>query len=57
MGRHKYLGYIVQGDSWTIYHSGDTVLYPGMVEILRQWSIDLALLPINGRCAGVACGR
>src|SRR5207244_475156 len=31
-----------------IYHSGDTKLYEGMVEILRRWKIDLALLPING---------
>lgn len=48
-GRHKYLGYVVQFGPWTIYHSGDTVLYTGMVEKLRQWSIDVALLPINGR--------
>jgi L-ascorbate metabolism protein UlaG (beta-lactamase superfamily) len=48
-GRYKFLGYIVAGDGWTIYHSGDTVLYPGMVETLRQWPIDVALLPINGR--------
>jgi len=48
-GRHKFLGYIIAGDGWTIYHSGDTVLYPGIVDILRQWPIDVALLPINGR--------
>ncbi len=48
-GHHKYLGYIVQFGPWTLYHSGDTVLYDGMVERLRVWSIDLALLPINGR--------
>jgi L-ascorbate metabolism protein UlaG (beta-lactamase superfamily) len=48
-GLHKYLGYIVQCGPWTIYHSGDTVWYTGMVERLRRWSIDVALLPINGR--------
>lgn len=48
VGRHKFLGYIVQAGPWTLYHSGDTVWYPGMVEILREWSIDVALLPING---------
>jgi L-ascorbate metabolism protein UlaG (beta-lactamase superfamily) len=48
-GRHKFLGYIVQCGPWTIYHSGDTVLYAGMVETLRRWPIDIALLPINGR--------
>ena len=34
---------------WTIYHSGDTLLYPGLVAKLRRFApIDLALLPING---------
>lgn len=48
-GRHRYLGYVVQCGPWTIYHSGDTVGYPGMVETLRPFAIDVALLPINGR--------
>lgn len=48
LGRCLFLGYVVQFGPWTIYHSGDTVLYPEMVETLGQWSIDLALLPING---------
>ena len=47
-GRHRYLGYVVQLGPWTVYHSGDTVRYEGMVERLRKWSIDVALLPING---------
>ena len=48
-GRHRHLGYVVRLGPWTVYHSGDTVPYEGMIDILRQWSIDLALLPINGR--------
>ncbi len=48
-GRCKFLGYVVQFGPWTIYHSGDTVLYEGMVDRLREWSIDVAILPINGR--------
>ncbi len=48
-GRHRCLGYVVRFGPWTVYHSGDTVLYQGMEERLRQWVIDLALLPINGR--------
>ncbi|MBX3014050.1 MAG: MBL fold metallo-hydrolase [Caldilineaceae bacterium] len=48
-GHHKFIGLIVKAGPWTIYHSGDTVLYRGMAERLRAWSIDLALLPINGR--------
>ena len=48
-GRCRFLGYIVRAGRWTIYHSGDTVLYDGMVDRLRQFEIDIALLPINGR--------
>jgi len=47
-GRCKYLGYIVQIGGVTIYHSGDTLLYPGMAEMLRPFAVDVALLPING---------
>jgi L-ascorbate metabolism protein UlaG (beta-lactamase superfamily) len=54
-GRCKYLGYVIKGlqpgthaTAWTIYHSGDTILYPGIVEMLVGFGIDVALLPING---------
>ncbi len=47
-GRHVFVGYIVELGPWTVYHAGDTIRYEGMAETLRQWSIDLALLPING---------
>ena len=61
-GCHRYLGYVVEAGSWTFYHSGDTLRYPGMAELLRCWKIDLALLPINGdkperRVAGNLDGR
>lgn len=45
----RYLGYVVQFGPFTIYHSGDTVLYDGMVELLRPFKVDVAFLPINGR--------
>jgi len=48
-GRLTHVGYIVRAGPHTIYHSGDTVLYEGMVDILRPLNIDVALLPINGR--------
>ncbi len=49
LGRHQFVGYVAKLGPWTIYHSGDTIPYDGMEEILRQWKIDIALLPINGR--------
>lgn len=48
-GRHRFLGYVVEFDGVFVYHSGDTILYDGMIEWLRRWPIDVALLPINGR--------
>ncbi len=47
-GRDKFLGFIVEWGPWTIYHSGDTRLYEGLVDRLKRFRIDLAFLPING---------
>ena len=51
-GDHRFIGLIIQVGKWTIYHSGDCILYGGLVERLKDWKIDLALLPINGRDPG-----
>jgi L-ascorbate metabolism protein UlaG (beta-lactamase superfamily) len=48
-GEHRFLGFIISMDGFTLYHSGDCVVYEGLVQRLRQWPIDLALLPVNGR--------
>jgi len=48
-GRCRFLGYMIQFGPWKIYHSGDTIRYDGMVDRLRKWAVDVALLPINGR--------
>lgn len=45
----QFLGYVVRCGEFSVYHSGDTVLYDGMVERLRKFALDIALLPINGR--------
>jgi len=46
---NQYMGYVIRVGPWTLYHPGDTVLYPGMTDRLRPHHIDIALLPINGR--------
>ncbi|MCC7373275.1 MAG: MBL fold metallo-hydrolase [Verrucomicrobiales bacterium] len=48
-GRLIYLGWVLTAGPYRLYHSGDTLLYPGMPEMLRPYSVDLAMLPINGR--------
>ena len=44
----EYAGYVVDCGGTRIYHSGDSVVYPGMVDRLRTRRTTLALLPING---------
>jgi L-ascorbate metabolism protein UlaG (beta-lactamase superfamily) len=44
----EYAGYLVRCGGKRIYHSGDSVVYPGMVQRLRRSAVDVALLPING---------
>jgi L-ascorbate metabolism protein UlaG (beta-lactamase superfamily) len=45
----EFAGFVVSVGRFRIYHSGDTVLFPGIEERLRPFHVDLALLPINGR--------
>ena len=51
-GRCRFLGYIIRFGEWTIYHSGDTLWFEGMEELLHPFHIDLAILPINGNDPG-----
>lgn len=46
---YRYLGYILEVGGVRIYHAGDTIVYDGLVERLREQEIDVAFLPINGR--------
>jgi L-ascorbate metabolism protein UlaG (beta-lactamase superfamily) len=48
MGRHRFLGYVIQWRDLTIYHSGDTLWHEPAISALRHFRIDIALLPING---------
>ena len=46
---YPYLGYVLEWNGVTVYHSGDTVIYEGLMETLSEWDIDVAFVPINGR--------
>jgi L-ascorbate metabolism protein UlaG (beta-lactamase superfamily) len=48
-GRLICVGFILRVGPWVLYHSGDTVLYPGQEPLLREAGVDIAFLPINGR--------
>jgi L-ascorbate metabolism protein UlaG (beta-lactamase superfamily) len=47
-GNCKYMGYVIEFGKYKIYHSGDTLWFDGMVEILKPFQVDVAILPING---------
>ncbi len=47
-GHDRYIGLVIQAGMFTLYHAGDTLRYPGQVELLARWQINLAMLPING---------
>lgn len=48
-GQPSYLGYCIELNGVKIYHSGDTILYDGLEERVRNFAPDIAFLPINGR--------
>lgn len=48
---YPYLGYVVEVNGATFYHSGDCIFYDGLVRTLSAWRFDVVFLPINGRDA------
>ena len=47
-GKLKFMGFVAEFGPYKVYHSGDTLWYEGMVEILKPFKVDIAFLPING---------
>ncbi|MGL4631278.1 MAG: MBL fold metallo-hydrolase [Leadbetterella sp.] len=47
-GKVKCMSFIVKFGDFTLYHSGDTLWYEGLEDILSSHKIDVAFLPING---------
>lgn len=48
-GAQRYVGYLLWHDSVTLYHAGDTIPHPLIIEALQGESIDHAFLPVNER--------
>jgi L-ascorbate metabolism protein UlaG (beta-lactamase superfamily) len=47
-GNCKFMGYVIEFGDHSIYHSGDTLWFDEMVEILKPFEPEVAILPING---------
>lgn len=50
-GTARFLGYVLEFDGVRVYHSGDTLVFDGLVDEVTALRPDVALLPINGRDA------
>jgi L-ascorbate metabolism protein UlaG (beta-lactamase superfamily) len=48
LGLCKFMGFVAQFGGYSIYHSGDTLIFNDLEDILKPFSIDVAFLPING---------
>lgn len=49
---HRWLGFLIEWNGVTLYHSGDTIIYTGYIEALKSLPVaDIAILPVNGRDA------
>ena len=48
-GQSRWMGFLIMCNGVTLYHSGDTILFPELLTALKSQRVDLALLPINGR--------
>jgi L-ascorbate metabolism protein UlaG (beta-lactamase superfamily) len=47
-GNCRYMGYVIEFGKYRIYHSGDTLWFDGMVDLLKPYKVNVAILPVNG---------
>lgn len=47
---YRWIGFLIEWNGVTFYHAGDTIIYPGYIEMLKALpKADLAMIPANGR--------
>jgi len=48
----RWLGFLVEWNGIRLYHAGDTIIYPGYLEMVEALApVDIIILPTNGRDA------
>ncbi|MEH7414446.1 MBL fold metallo-hydrolase [Neobacillus drentensis] len=47
-GNHQFLGYFIEVNGIRLFHSGDTVVTPELIEKVKDFRPHIAFLPING---------
>jgi L-ascorbate metabolism protein UlaG (beta-lactamase superfamily) len=50
-GNCSYMGYVIEFGKYKIYHSGDSLWFDELVDLLKPYKVDVAILPINGNKA------
>ncbi|MEH7545796.1 MBL fold metallo-hydrolase [Neobacillus vireti] len=48
LGNHTFLGYFIEVNGIRLFHSGDTVVTPELIEKVKEFKPHVAFLPING---------
>ena len=48
LGNHAFLGYLIEVNGIRLFHSGDTVVTPELIEKVKVFKPHVAFLPING---------
>jgi L-ascorbate 6-phosphate lactonase len=48
---HRWLGFMIELNGVTLWHSGDTLLFPKLMHALQPWrgKVDVMCVPVNGR--------
>ena len=47
-GNCRYMGYVIEFANYKVYHSGDTLWFVEMADLLKPFAVDVAMLPVNG---------
>lgn len=47
-GNCRFMGYVIAFGKYKIYHSGDTLWFGAMIDLLKPFAVEVAMLPING---------
>jgi L-ascorbate 6-phosphate lactonase len=47
-GDHLYLGYLIEVNGVRLFHSGDTIVTPELIEKVNEFKPHVVFLPING---------
>lgn len=47
-GNCRFMGYVIRFGHHNIYHSGDTLWFDEMIDLLSPFNVGIAILPING---------